>query len=117
MVSPDVAQYNLHPYAIIVLPIPLAVLSSIAISIRIWIRCCLARSFGRDDICLILAHVRNSLCTGCSQPADFILQICFLAACGVFIAIGVTEYNQGLEPIVKLAEVKRTSLSFSPPQH
>ncbi|KAI4738019.1 hypothetical protein E4T50_11510 [Aureobasidium sp. EXF-12298] len=87
MVSPDVAQYHLHPYAIIVLPIPLAILSSIAISIRIWIRCCLARSFGRDDVCLIVAH------------------ICFLAACGVFIAIGVTENNEGLEPIVKLAEL------------
>lgn len=59
MVSPDVAQYNLHPWAIIVLPIPLAVLSTIAISIRIWIRCVLARSFGRDDVCLIIAHVRG----------------------------------------------------------
>ncbi|KAG9657704.1 hypothetical protein KCU98_g2736, partial [Aureobasidium melanogenum] len=87
MVSPDVATYNLHPIAIIVLPIPLAVLSSIALSIRLWIRCCLVRSFGRDDVFLILAH------------------ICFLAACGIFIAIGVTEYNQGLESIVKLAEL------------
>ncbi|KAI5202292.1 hypothetical protein E4T39_04756 [Aureobasidium subglaciale] len=87
MVSPDVAKYNLHPYAIIVLPIPLAILSSIAISIRIWIRCFLARAFGRDDVCLIIAH------------------ICFLAACGVFIAIGVTENYEGLAPLVKLAEL------------
>lgn len=61
MVSPDVAEYNLHPIAIIVLPIPLAVLSSIAISIRLWIRCCLVRSFGRDDVFLILAHVRKGI--------------------------------------------------------
>jgi hypothetical protein len=108
MVSPDVAKYGLHPYAIIVLPIPLAVLSSIAISIRIWVRCCLARSFGRDDVCLIIAHVSNSLCAG-GYSTDSIIQICFLAACGVFIAIGVTEYNQGLEPIVTLAEVCHAS--------
>lgn len=113
MVSPDVAQYHLHPYAIIVLPIPLAILSSIAISIRIWIRCCLARSFGRDDVCLIIAHVRDSLCIeGDPQSTDSSFQICFLAACGVFIAIGVTENNEGLEPIVKLAEVYQSSFPF-----
>jgi hypothetical protein len=111
MVSPDVAQYHLHPYAIIVLPIPLAILSSIAISIRIWIRCCLARSFGRDDVCLIVAHVRNSLCAEI-QSTNSSFQICFLAACGVFIAIGVTENNEGLEPIVKLAEVYQSSFPF-----
>ncbi|KEQ92200.1 hypothetical protein AUEXF2481DRAFT_32403 [Aureobasidium subglaciale EXF-2481] len=94
MVSPDVATYNLHPYAIIVLPIPLAILSSIAISIRIWIRCFMARSFGRDDVCLIIAH------------------ICFLAACGVFIGIGVTEYYEGLAPIVKLAELSILGISL-----
>jgi hypothetical protein len=33
------------------------------------------------------------------------LQIWFLAACGIFMAIGVTEYNQGLKSVVKLAEV------------
>lgn len=70
MMSPDVALYNLHPYAIIVLPIPLAVLSSIAISIRMWIRCCLARSFGRDDICLIIAHVSSPLHAGNTQSTD-----------------------------------------------
>jgi hypothetical protein len=117
MVSPDVAKYGLHPYAIIVLPIPLAILSSIAISVRIWVRCCLARSFGRDDVCLIIAHVRSSLCAG-RTSTDSTLQICFLAACGVFIAIGVTEYNQGLEPIVTLAEVCQTSSNLlSLPQY
>lgn len=108
MVSPDVAEYNLHPYAIIVLPIPLAVLSSIAISIRIWIRCRLARAFGRDDVCLILSHVRNlpsSAEDELPSPLTQFLQIFFLAACGIFMAIGVTEYNQGLEPVIKLAEV------------
>ncbi|KEQ62366.1 uncharacterized protein M437DRAFT_33752, partial [Aureobasidium melanogenum CBS 110374] len=75
---------------IIVMPIPLAILASIALSIRLWVRCCLVRSFGRDDVFLILAH------------------ICFLAACGIFIAIGVTEWTQGLEPIVKLAEVNQS---------
>lgn len=60
MVSPDVAKYDLHPFAIIVLPIPLMILSSIAISIRIWIRSSLIRSFGRDDVLLILAHVRKA---------------------------------------------------------
>lgn len=59
MVSPDVAKYNLHPIAIIVVPIPLVILSSIAISLRLWVRCCLVRSFGRDDVFLILAHVRR----------------------------------------------------------
>jgi len=33
------------------------------------------------------------------------IQICFLAACAVFIAIGVTEYVEGLDPLAKLAEV------------
>ncbi|KAH0404223.1 hypothetical protein KCU89_g1346, partial [Aureobasidium melanogenum] len=94
MVSPDVAEYNLHPIAIIVLPIPLAALSSIAISIRLWIRCYLVRSFGRDDVFLILAH------------------IWFLAACGIFMAIGVTEYNQGLKSVVKLAELSVLGVTF-----
>lgn len=61
MVSPDVAEYNLHPMAIIVMPIPLAILASIALSIRLWVRCCLVRSFGRDDVFLILAHVRRTI--------------------------------------------------------
>ncbi|KAG9687580.1 hypothetical protein KCU76_g10223, partial [Aureobasidium melanogenum] len=94
MVSPDVAEYNLHPMAIIVMPIPLAILASIALSIWLWVRCCLVRSFGRDDVFLILAH------------------ICFLAACGIFIAIGVTEWTQGLEPIVKLAELSILGITF-----
>ncbi|KAG9944266.1 hypothetical protein KCU85_g8058, partial [Aureobasidium melanogenum] len=40
------------------------------------------------------------------------LQICFLAACGIFMAIGVTEWTQGLEPIVKLAELSILGITF-----
>jgi hypothetical protein len=59
---------------------------------------------------LIIAHVRDSpYIEGNPQSTNLILQICFLAACGVFIAIGVTENNEGLEPIVKLAEVWQTT--------
>ena len=116
MVSPDVAKYNLHPYGIVVLPTPLAVLATIAISVRIWIRCFFTRSFGRDDVCLILAYVSAS----CSflwwlrQKHQLIsrIQICFLAACGDFIAIGITECQSGLDSIVRLAEVSHTQTAY-----
>lgn len=110
MVSPDVAKYNLHPIAIIVMPIPLAILASIALSIRLWVRCCLVRSFGRDDVFLILAYVRRATLAESKSSLTNYRQICFLAACGIFIAIGATEWTQGLGPIVKLAEVNQKPL-------
>jgi len=104
MVSPDTTQYDLHPQAIITLPIPLAILSTIAISLRIWIRCFLTRSFGRDDICLLISHVKYILTYRIWATLTNV-QIWFLAACAVFIAIGLTEYTSGLASLVKLAEV------------
>ena len=102
---PNAMQTNLHPQAIIVLPIPLAISSTIAISLRIWIRRFLTRSFGRDDICLMISHVKHIL----PYRIWAMLmesQVWFLAACAVFIAIGVTEYAEGLAPLLKLAEVR-----------
>ena len=61
MVSPDVARYHLHPVAIIVLPIPLVILSTIAISLRLWVRTRVVRAFGRDDTFLVIAHVSANL--------------------------------------------------------
>jgi len=61
MNSSDATGRALHPQVIIVLPIPLAILSTIAVLLRVWVRCFLTRAFGRDDICLLISHVRLAL--------------------------------------------------------
>lgn len=59
MVNPDVAQYGLDPWGLMIIPIPFMVLATIALSLRIFVRLAFTRAFWWDDWLLVGSYVSD----------------------------------------------------------
>lgn len=57
MESPEVKEYGLKPLAILIVPAPFLLLSTIALSLRLYVRGFMIKAFGWDDILLCVAYV------------------------------------------------------------
>ena len=90
---PDVAEYGLDPVSLIVVGALMLVLSATALSLRVYVRGFLIKSFGWDDRLLVVAFVF------------------YIADCMTLMWIGASQATQGVANIDAIHKQAKVGLS------